>query len=113
MINSKDIPYADFNKVMLAKLDELKAIFQEKNIQYSNNTSPLANFATGAILSSGKDTLAAMYEEAKAYQRKHIAFISGHDITAPKAGESLKDIAIYSLIQLYMWEKAREERKSE
>ena len=54
----------------------------------------------------------AMYEEAKAYARKHIAHVYAHDINGVKVDESLKDIALYSLIELYMvkqWEAEKHE----
>lgn len=70
----------------------------------------LANFRRGAMLNGRGNNYAAMYEEAKAYAAKHIAHVYAHDIDGVKVDESLKDIAIYSLIELYMlkeWEKGR------
>lgn len=81
----------------------------EKHKQYSNS-DPLANFRRGAMLNGRGNNYAAMYEEAKAYAAKHIAHVYAHDIDGVKVDESLKDIAIYSLIELYMlkeWEKGR------
>ena len=48
-----------------------------------------------------------MYEESKAYCRKHIAHVygKGQDINIDKLMESLGDIVVYSLIQMYMVEK--------
>ena len=40
---------------------------------------------------------------------KHIAFVYTHDILGDKITESLKDIAVYSLIGLYMAELAKAE----
>lgn len=62
----------------------------------------------GAMLSGKQADYPAMYEEAKAYARKHIAHVYAHDIDGVKVDESLKDIALYSLIELYMvkaWEQ--------
>lgn len=50
-----------------------------------------------------------MFEELKAYMAKHIAFVYTHDIHGDKIAESLKDIAVYSLIGLYMVELAKQE----
>lgn len=107
--------YVDF---VCGTFDELKALFKEKNKQYGL-VDPLANFATGAALTYGMrdytkpDKYNLMYEEAKAYQRKHIAFINTHLIDAPKAAESLKDIAVYCIIQLYMIKKFNEAKAKE
>lgn len=99
----------DFVDFVCNQLDELKAQFLEKHEQYSNS-DPLANFRRGAMLNGCGDNYANMYEEAKAYERKHIAHVYAHSIAGVKVDESLKDIAIYSLIELYMlkeWEKGR------
>lgn len=99
----------DFVAFVCKQLDELKEQFWEKHKQYSNS-DPLANFRRGAMLNGRGNNYAAMYEEAKAYAAKHIAHVYAHDIDGVKVDESLKDIAIYSLIELYMlkeWEKGR------
>ena len=54
-----------------------------------------------------------MFEELKAYAAKHIAFVYTHDIHGDKIAESLKDIAVYSLIGLYMAELAKEESEAQ
>ena len=53
------------------------------------------------------DDAEGMFEELKAYMAKHIAFVYTHDIHGEKIAESLKDIAVYSLIGLYMVEISR------
>lgn len=55
------------------------------------------------------DDAEGMFEELKAYMAKHIAFVYTHDIHGGKIAESLKDIAVYSLIGLYMAELAKAE----
>lgn len=109
----QDKPFEDeFTEFMVDKLDELKKLFKEKHEQYGTS-DPLANFAAGAALANSNlsgppvPVYCAMYEEAKAYQRKHIAFISTHDVSASKAEESLKDIAVYCLIEMYIIERWR------
>lgn len=97
----------DFVNFVCKQLDELKEQFREKHKQYSNS-DPLANFRRGAMLNGRGNNYAAMYEEAKAYAAKHIAHVYAHDIDGVKVDESLKDIALYSLIELYMvktWEQ--------
>lgn len=78
-------------------------LFVKKNAQYGVN-DPLANFRAGALLETGFDTYPAMYNEAKAYSRKHIAQVYGpkQNITTPKVDESLADIMVYAAILLYM-----------
>lgn len=92
------------------QLDELEALFKKKHEQYFSGADELANFRRGAMLNGRGNNYTAMYEEAKAYAAKHIAHVYAHDIDGVKVDESLKDIAIYSLIELYMlkeWEKGR------
>lgn len=114
-MNTQDRPFKnEFAEFIDGKLDELRRLFEEKNEQYDGMGNPLANFEAGAALAYGgfgafgNEGYDLMYEEAKAYQRKHIAFITTHDINAPKAEESLKDIAVYCLIQMYMIKKQKE-----
>lgn len=96
----------DFVTVVSEKFDELKNLFLQKNQQYAN-ADPLANFRRGALLNTGKCDYAAMYEEAKSYMAKHVVHVYNHGITGNKVDESLKDIAVYCLIMLYMHEKEK------
>ena len=89
------------------QLDELEALFKKKHEQYSSGTDELANFRCGALLNGRTDDAEGMFEELKAYAAKHIAFVYTHDIHGDKIAESLKDIAVYSLIGLYMVEISR------
>lgn len=91
------------------QLDELEALFKKKHEQYSSGADELANFRRGALLNGRADDAEGMFEELKAYAAKHIAFVYTHDIHGDKITESLKDIAVYSLIGLYMAELAKEE----
>ena len=83
-----------------AKAGELMDLMERKHDQYANDDD-LANFRAGALLHSGSGDYYDMYEESKAYCRKHIAHVYGKD----KLMESLGDIVVYSLIQMYMVEK--------
>lgn len=89
------------------QLDELKELFKKKHEQYSSGADELANFRRGALLNGHGDDAEGMFEELKAYMAKHIAFVYTHDIHGDKITESLKDIAVYSLIGLYMVEISR------
>lgn len=89
------------------QLDELEALFKKKHEQYSSGADELANFRRGALLNGRADDAEGMFEELKAYAAKHIAFVYTHDIHEDKITESLKDIAVYSLIGLYMVEMLR------
>lgn len=89
-----------------AKASELMELLQLKHNQYANEDD-LANFRAGALLPACSSDYYDMYEEAKSYCRKHIAHVygRGQDINTDKLMESLGDIVIYSLIQMYMVEK--------
>lgn len=91
--------------------DKLKETFVKKNKQYATS-DPLANFRTGALLKYHAAGYAEMYEEAKDYQRKHIAHIQNNTINGPKVEESLADNAVYSIIELYMWRKQHDKNNS-
>lgn len=97
------------SKFMYSQLDELEALFKKKHEQYSSGADELANFRRGALLNGRGDDAEGMFEELKAYMAKHIAFVYTHDIHGDKIAESLKDIAVYSLIGLYMAELAKAE----
>lgn len=96
-------------KFMYSQLGELEKLFTEKHEQYSSGADELANFRRGALLNGRSDDAEGMFEELKAYMAKHIAFVYTHDIHGEKITESLKDIAVYSLIGLYMAELAKAE----
>lgn len=91
------------------QLDELEALFKKKHEQYSSGADELANFRRGALLNGRADDAEGMFEELKSYAAKHIAFVYTHDIHGEKITESLKDIAVYSLIGLYMAELTKQE----
>lgn len=78
--------------------------FMDKNKQYAGKVDPLANFTNGAKLRYGDDKIWSQFETAKGYALKHIAHVhgKGSNIDTPKLDESLIDIAIYSVIMLYM-----------
>lgn len=116
------LPREEFIKFVCSTFDELKELFLKKNTQYGGDSSyePLQNFALGAAMHRGsclsldhKDRYRHMYEEAKGYERKHIAHVMGNDITAAKVEESLKDIAVYSVIELFMIHKHRQQMEVE
>lgn len=97
------------SEFMYSQIDELKELFKKKHEQYSTGADELANFRCGALLNGRSDDAEGMFEELKAYMAKHIAFVYTHDIHGDKIAESLKDIAVYSLIGLYMAELAKAE----
>lgn len=99
------------SEFMYSQLDELKELFQKKHEQYSSGADELANFRRGALLNGRADDAEGMFEELKAYAAKHIAFVYTHDIHGDKIADSLKDIAVYSLIGLYMVEMLRTKEK--
>lgn len=101
-----------FRKFVAETFDQLKAQFIEKNKQYGD-VDPLANFRLGAALNYGDTSTEAMYETLKSYELKHVAHVYGHTANGSKADESLKDIAVYSVIALYLRELYYMERLAE
>lgn len=94
--------YKDFVIKMFEKSAEL---FERKHQQYAtldDAYDPLANFRAGANLKYGNDSYSAMYECAKDYARKHIAYIESHGITGASVDESLGDIMVYAAIMRYL-----------
>lgn len=98
----------DFVNFVVKEFGELAELFKQKNEQYGGR-DPLANFRTGALMEKGFDTWPAMFDEAKNYQRKHVAHVQNCNISGPKVDESLKDIAVYAVIMLYMRTKYLEQ----
>lgn len=101
-----------FTEFVCNTFDELKTLFLTKNEQYGD-IDPLANFRTGALMEFGESEYASMYEEAKAYARKHIAHVQNNNIEGSKIEESLRDIAVYAVIMLYMHQKHFEDSENE
>lgn len=103
-----------FKDFVLSKFDDLKNKFKVKNAQYQrSDTDPLANFRIGAQLKYGNASYAYMYECAKDYCRKHVAYIESHDIMGKTVQDSLTDIATYAVIMLYMRRCAEQQSKQE
>ena len=103
-----------FKDFVLSKFDELKTKFKLKNEQYQgSNADQLANFRIGARIKYGDASYENMYECAKDYVRKHIAYIESHNIMGKTVQDSLKDIATYAVIMLYMRRCAEQQSKQE
>lgn len=97
----------EFTSFIDDELNRVGNLFDEKHQQYSTSLDPLANFRTGAMLEHHDDSYDMMYEVAKGYLNKHIAFIYDHRIV-DKTEESLRDMVVYGLIMLYMTKKHKE-----
>lgn len=97
----------EFTSFIYSELTSVGNLFDEKHKQYSTHADPLANFRTGALLEYNEAGYDMMYEVAKEYLNKHIAFIYGHNIE-DKTEESLHDMVVYGLIMLYMVKKHKE-----
>lgn len=103
-----------FKNFVLSKFDDLKNKFKIKHEQYKgSNDDALANFRVGARLKYGKDGFPEMYEMAKDYCRKHVAYIESHDIMGKTVQDSLTDIATYAVIMLYMRKCAEQQAQQE
>lgn len=103
----REVPFSDYIPFIEKTLREAAELFKSKNQQYGEFSNPLKNFILGARMHGASDSLPDLYEEAKSYQRKHLALIQGGDINTIKVDESLKDNIIYSAILLYMIHKYR------
>lgn len=103
-----------FKDFVMSKFDDLKNKFKIKHEQYKGSDAyPLANFRIGAQLKYGDASYEHMYECAKDYVRKHIAYIESHNIMGKTVQDSLTDIATYAVIMLYMRRCAELQSKQE
>lgn len=98
----------EFTQFIADELTKVGNLFAEKQQQYSTQQEPLANFYRGALLKYGDADYALMYDVAKDYLNKHIAFLYSHDVVN-KTEESLRDMVVYGLIMLYMVKKVKGE----
>ena len=99
--------YKEFISFINDELTRGGDLFAEKQQQYSAGADPLSNFRTGALLEHRDGSYEKMYEVAKGYLNKHIAFLYDHGIV-DKTEESLRDMVVYGLIMLYMVKKNQE-----
>ena len=99
--------YEEFTSFIDDDLERVADLFAEKQQQYSAGADPLSNFRTGALLEHRDGGYDMMYDVAKGYLNKHIAFLYDHGI-ADKTEESLRDMVVYGLIMLYMVKKHKE-----
>lgn len=97
----------EFTSFIDDELEHVGNLFAEKQQQYSAGADPLSNFRTGAMLEHHDDSYDMMYDVAKGYLNKHIAFLYDHGIV-DKTEESLRDMVVYGLIMLYMVKKHNE-----
>lgn len=113
---------AEYVAFVSKTFDELKELFIAKNSQYGSG-EPLENLKLGAILEEAafnNESFSCscsetnphewlwwerMWKEASNYERKHIIHVAMHGVTGDKVDESLKDIAVYSVIKLYIYKK--------
>lgn len=97
----------EFTSFIDDELERVGDLFAEKHQQYAAGADPLSNFRTGALLEHRDGSYEKMYEVAKGYLNKHIAFIYDHGIV-DKTEESLRDMVVYGLIMLYLVKKNQE-----
>lgn len=114
------VPRNDYVDFVIKTLDELKVLFLEKNQQYSGEDDSLTNFRTGAAMIAPclighheSMDYRVMFDEALAYERKHIAHVIRSGVEGVKVTESLKDIAVYSIIEMYIAKRFEEAKKRE
>lgn len=93
----------NFSNFVIEQFGRLQNKFRQKHTQYKgSDADELANFRAEALLKYGKADMAHMYETAKDYCRKHVAYIETHGIDGKTVEDSLEDIAVYAMIMLYM-----------
>lgn len=97
----------EFTSFIDDELERVGTLFTEKQQQYSAGADPLSNFRTGALLEHRDGSYEKMYEVAKGYLNKHIAFLYDHGIVG-KTEESLRDMVVYGLIMMYLVKKNQE-----
>lgn len=101
----------EFREAVPQQFIELAEHFKKKNNQYTGkHADTMANFRIGAMMKYGKADIASMYEIGKDYCRKHIAYLESHDINGKTVEDSLKDIATYAMILLYMHKRNKEQK---
>lgn len=105
-------PNEEFVQFISQKLTDVSNLFSEKNMQYAAVDEPLSNFSRGAMLLYGDASYELMYQTAKDYLGKHIAFLFAHGIVS-KTEESLMDMVVYGLIMLYIVEKQKQQDRME
>lgn len=107
------IDMQDFEHFVIERFAGLANKFRKKHAQYKgSDADELANFRVGARLKYGKSGLPEMYEMAKDYCRKHIAYIESHGIDGKTVNDSLEDIAVYAVIMLYMRYRLTKEKEA-
>lgn len=97
MVNQQE--YVSF---VVKKFQELAEKFKAKNEWYKGRKDTLINFSRGACIKYGTSGMPQMYETAKDYARKHLAYIETHGIVGDGIEDSLGDIAVYAIIMMYM-----------
>ena len=102
----------EFVQFISEKLIDVGNLFAEKNMQYATVDEPLSDFTRGAMLLYGDASYELLYQTAKDYLGKHIAFLYAHGIVN-KTEESLMDMVVYGLIMLYIVEKQRQQDRME
>ena len=102
----------EFVQFISEKLIDVSNLFAEKNMQYATVDEPLSDFTRGAMLLYGDASYELLYQTAKDYLGKHIAFLYTHGIVS-KTEESLMDMIVYGLIMLYIVEKQRQQGRME
>lgn len=105
-------PNEEFVQFISQKLIDVSNLFAEKNMQYATVDEPLSDFTRGAMLLYGDASHELLYQAAKDYLAKHIAFLYTHGIVS-KTEESLMDMVVYGLIMLYIVEKQRQQDRME
>lgn len=102
----------DFAHFVIERFASLANKFRKKHEQYKGrDTDELANFRIGARLKYSRAGLPEMYETAKDYCRKHVAYIESHGIDGKTVNDSLEDIAVYAVIMLYMRYRMKKEEE--
>lgn len=103
-----------FKDYIIGTCNRLAEKFKKKNGQYTGaHADELANFRIGALMKYGKADMASMFEMAKDYSRKHVAYVESHGIDGRTQEDSLEDLAVYAMIMLYMRARYLQEHEND
>lgn len=102
--NEQEDKDSDFDKFIKVEIENIVALFKRKSKAYGTVNDVFYNFRNTAKRMHGDDTFDNMFLIAETYKDKHNVVLS-KGITAPEAKERLRNIILYSILQLAMIKK--------
>jgi hypothetical protein len=93
-----------FKQIMGKTLDEIRGVFDYKNTSYGKADDAFHNFRSSAIRCFGEDTPENMYKVLLVLVDKHLVAVANKGLEDAEFVERMKDIIVYSLIAIGMYE---------